>query len=93
MRGAGRGRGAAGWRGAPWARLLAAWDVRPGSDSERALAAAVLLDAPRHAPAVRRAAAFVLGGRLPDAVGERTSAPPHRSAGERRTDLAVGAAP
>ena len=45
-----------------WARLLARWELLPGSASERALATAVLLDASRHAPALRRAAWRVLGG-------------------------------
>jgi hypothetical protein len=55
-----------------WARLLARWDVAPGSPSERALATAVLLDAPLHPVAVRRVAAVVLttfdptgGGTIP----------------------------
>lgn len=43
-----------------WAELLAGWDIAPGSESERALATAVLLDAPRHTPALVRAAERVL---------------------------------
>lgn len=47
-------------RGDAWRALLARWDVAAGSDSERALAAAVLADAPRHTAAERRAATAVL---------------------------------
>lgn len=43
-----------------WSRLRDGWEVEPGSPSERALATAVLLDAPRHDAELRRAALAVL---------------------------------
>ena len=43
-----------------WATLLAPWDVTPGTPSERALATAVLLDAPLHPLVIRRVAAIIL---------------------------------
>ena len=43
-----------------WARLLARWDVVPGTPSERALATAVLLDAPLYPLPIRRVAAVIL---------------------------------
>lgn len=43
-----------------WSSLLLRWDVAPGTPSERALATAVLLDAPRYPSAVRRVAAIIL---------------------------------
>ena len=53
-----RAHGAA--RGDDWAGLLLRWDIAPGTASERALATAVLLDAPRYPTAVRRIAAIIL---------------------------------
>lgn len=55
---AGPAHGAA--RGDDWAGLLLRWDIAPGTASERALATAVLLDAPRYPTAVRRVAAIIL---------------------------------
>jgi hypothetical protein len=46
--------------GDDWASLLLRWDIAPGTPSERALATAVLLDAPRYPSAVRRVAAIIL---------------------------------
>ncbi len=47
-------------RGDDWTSLLLRWDVSPGTPSERALATAVLLDAPRYPSGVRRVAAIIL---------------------------------
>lgn len=44
-----------------WLDLLARWDVEPDTPSERALAAAVLLDPHRYTTCQRRAAGAVLG--------------------------------
>jgi hypothetical protein len=49
--------------GGPWAAVLAAWGVAPGSSSEAALATAILLDAHRHARPVVEAAHVVLARR------------------------------
>lgn len=54
-----------------WILLRARWDVQAGSQSERALAVAVLAEWSRHSAAERRAAAQVLCAPRPPGDGGR----------------------